>query len=128
MRENICGKMRHIFSLPREVMLKILTFLPYSDLISVERTCPQWCDLSQDSKIRRKLATGIQSSWGDHNYWVYWGTAAEVRCAAALVTSGYLPLEVVTSFATRIQSSLRSCRSVADVRCAAALAATGHLT
>ena len=97
--------MRHIFSLPREVMLEILTFLPYSDLISVERTCPQWCDLSQDSKIRRKLATGIQSSWGDHNYWVYWGTAAEVRCAAALVTTSSDRYPEVTNSAAMCTSA-----------------------
>ena len=79
--------MTDIFSLPREVMLEILTFLPYSDLISVERTCQQWCDLCKDNKIRRKLATGIQSSWDNYDYWP---DAAEVRCAAAMVTTGHL--------------------------------------
>ena len=83
--------MTDIFSLPREVMLEILTFLPYSDLISVERTCQHWCDLSKDNKIRGRLATGIQSIWDDRILKeAYFPSAAEVRCAAALATTGHL--------------------------------------
>ena len=48
-----------------------------------------------------------------------------MRCAAALVTIGYLPEDVMTKFAT---TRIQSWPSVAEVRCAAALAATGHLT
>ena len=129
-RKNISGKMRHILSLPRDVMLEILTFLPDIDLISVEKTCQQWCDLSQDNYIQRRvrrLATRIESSWRDRNYWP---DAPEVRCAASLVTTGYLSEDVMTNLATRIQSSWSDYYwpSVAEVQCAAALAATGHLT
>ena len=50
----------------------------------------------------------------------------EVHCAHALVTTGYLPEDLMTTLATRIQPLSYS--RVAEVRCAAALAATGHLT
>ena len=60
-------------------MLEILTLLPYSDLISVERTCQQWCDLSKDNKIRRRLATEIQSIWDERTLReVYSPSVAEV--------------------------------------------------
>ena len=72
-------------------MLEILTLLPYSDLISVERTCQQWCDLSKDNKIRRRLATGIQSIWDERTLReAYSPSVAEVRCAAALAATGHL--------------------------------------
>ena len=117
------SKMTNISSLPEEVLLHILSFLPTSSLISVRRTSTQWRDLSQ-----RPLATRIQSSWSDGDYLP---SAAEVHCAALLVTSGYLPEDVMTTLATRIDefwSRLGYFPSVAEVRCAAALAATGHLT
>ena len=91
MRENICGKMTDILSLPRDVMLEILTFLPYNDLISVERTCQHWCDLSKDNKIRGRLATGIQSIWDDRTLKeAYFPSIAEVLCAASLAATGHL--------------------------------------
>ena len=114
---------RDISSLPEEVLLHIFSFLPTSSLISVHRTSTQWRNLSQ-----RPLATRIQSSWSDRDYFP---NAAEVHCAALLVTSGYLPEDVTTTLATRIDwswSRLGYFASVAEVWCAAALAATGHLT
>ena len=106
-----------ISNLPEEVLLHIFSFLPTSSLISVWRTSKQWRYLS-----RRPLAASIQSSWADPRYYP---SVAEVRCAAALVTSGYLPENVMTTLAAvRIQSW----PSAAEVRCAAALAATGNLT
>ena len=106
-----------ISNLPEEVLLHIFSFLPTSSLISVWRTSKQWRYLS-----RRPLATRIQSSWVNPRYYP---SVAEVRCAAALVTSGYLPEDVMTTLAAvRIQSW----PSAAEVRCAAALAATGNLT
>ena len=109
--------MPEISSLPEEVLLHIFSFLPTSSLISVRGTSTQWQDLSS-----RPLAARIQSSWANPRYYP---SAAEVRCAAALVTSGYLPEDVMTKFAT---TRIQSWPSVAEVRCAAALAATGHLT
>ena len=119
--ELITSKMTEISSLPEEMLLHIFSFLPTSSLISVWRTSKQWRYLS-----RRPLAASIQSSWADPSYYP---DSAEVHCAAALVTSGYLAEDVMTKLATRIQSSwYRHYPSVAAVRCAAALAATGHLT
>merc|ERR1712214_233322 len=96
--ELITSKMTEISSLPDE------------------RTSRQWRDLSS-----RPLAASIQSSWANPSYYP---DSAEVHCAAALVTSGYLPADVVTTLATRIQSSwFIMCYhlSIAQVRCAAAL-------
>ena len=111
-----------ISSLPEEVLLHIFSFLPTSSLISVWGTSIQWRDLSSS-----KLAASIQSSWADPSYYP---DSAEVHCAAALVTSGYLPKDVMTTLATRIQSSWTGIYwpRVAEVKCAAALATTGHLT
>ena len=115
--------MTNISSLPEEVLLHIFSFLPTSSLTSVWRTARHWRDLSS-----RPLAARIQSSWANPRYYP---SAAEVRCAAALVTPGYLPGKVQTKLANRIKSSWSHYNfypSVAEVRCAAALAATGHLT
>ena len=102
--------MTEISSLPEEVLLHLISFLPTSSLVSVWRTSRQWRDLST-----RPLAARVQSSW---------------TAAAALVTSGDLTEDVMKTLATRIQSSWSGYHapSVAEVRCAAALAATGHLT
>ena len=119
-------EMTEISSLPEEMLVHIFSFLPTSSLISVWRTSRQWRDLS-----RRPLAASIQSSWADSSYYP---DSAELHSAAALVTSGHLPEDVMTNLATRIQSSLSYgdywdyWPSVAEVRCAAALATTGHLT
>ena len=118
--------MTDISSLPPELLLHVFTFLPTSELIRVEEVCPeskQWRDLS-----RTALKTRIQSSWSNPGYWP---SDVEVHCAAALVTTGHLPLEVVTTLATRIQSLWSDVfywPCVAEVVCAAALAATGLLT
>ena len=54
-----------------------------------------------------------------------------MRCAAGLVTRGYLAEDVVTTLAARIQSPtspiIWTPETGAEVRSAAALAATGHL-
>ena len=71
--------MTNISSLPLEVLLHIFSLVPDSELTSVVRTCAQWA---------RILASRIQSSWARPGHWPSTG---EVRCAAALVTSGYLP-------------------------------------
>ena len=115
-------KMTEISSLPEEVLLHIFSFLPTSSLISLRRTSRQWRDLSSS-----KLAASIQSSWANPSYYP---DSAEVHCAAALVTSEYLPLDVMTKLATRIQSSWSDddySPSVAEVVCAAALVTSGHL-
>ena len=72
-------EMTEISSLPEEVLLHIFSFLPTSSLISVWGTSRQWRDLSSS-----KLAASIQSSWSSM---LYLPSVAEVRCAAALVTS-----------------------------------------
>ena len=94
------ANMTDISGLPPEVLLHIFTFLPSSDLTRVQEVCPeskQWRDLSKTA-----LTTRIQSSWPNPGYWPI---AGEVRCAAALVTSGYLPEDVMTTLAARIQDS-----------------------
>ena len=122
------AKVTDIFSLPPELLLHIFTFLPTSDLIRVRRISTQWRDLSKTA-----LITKIQSSWPNPGYWP---SAVEVHRAANLVNSGYLLEDVITTLATKIQSSWSdSFRSssfyhpdAAKVQCAAALAGTGHLT
>ena len=82
------------------------------------------------TRLQTRISTRIQSSWSSYNYYP---DVAKVQCAAALVTSGHLPQNVMTKLATRIQLQW-SCLwyyfnpSVAEVRSASALAATGHLT
>ena len=68
------------------------------------------------------LATKIQT---------YFPSVAEVQCAAALVTSGYLAEDVMTTLATWFQSSLTNPKykfSIAELNCAAALATSGFLS
>ena len=68
--------MSHIFSLPREMVLQIFSLLPYSDLISVGRTCKQLHESSKDGILLKSLATRIQYSWSVADYWP---DAAEVE-------------------------------------------------
>ena len=121
--------MTNIFSLPREMVVRIFSLLPYSDLISVGRTCKHLRDSSKDDILMRRLAARIRSSWSDPDHWP---AGAEVRCAAGLVTRGQLEEDVVTALAARIQSptspTIWAPETGAEVECAAALAATGHLT
>ena len=131
--------MPEISSLPEEVLDHIFSFLPTSSLTSVWGTSTQWRDLSSS-----KLAASNQSSWANPGYYPdsaegdeddpfedHWPSDIEVHCAAALVTSGHLPEDVMTNLATRIQSSLSYgdywdyWPSVAEVRCTAAGAVTG---
>ena len=89
------AKMTNIFSLPREmVLVRIFSLLPYSDLISVGRTCKHLRDSSKDDILMRRLAARIRSSWSDPDHWP---AGAEVRCAAGLVTRGQLEEDVVTA-------------------------------
>merc|ERR1712038_406968 len=90
--ELITSKMTEISSLPEEVLLHIFSFLPTSSLTSVWRTSTQWRDLSST-----KLAARIQSSWADPDYYP---SSVEVRCAAELVTAGYLSEDVMTKLTT----------------------------
>ena len=123
------AKMTNIFSLPREMVVRIFSLLPYSDLISVGRTCKHLRDSSKDDILMRRLAARIRSSWSDPDHWP---AGAEVRCAAGLVTRGQLEEDVVTALAARIQSptspTIWAPETGAEVECAAALAATGHLS
>ena len=78
--------MTEISSLPEEVLLHLISFLPTSSLVSVWRTSRQWRDLSSS-----KLAASIQSSWADTSWTgIYYPSVAEVRCAAALAATGQL--------------------------------------
>ena len=123
------AKMTNIFSLPREMVVRIFSLLPYSDLISVGRTCKHLRDSSKDDILMRRLAARIRSSWSDPDHWP---AGAEVRCAAGLVTRGQLEEDVVTALAARIQSptspTIWAPETGAEVECAAALNATGHLS
>merc|ERR1712038_1022059 len=73
-----------------------------------------------EEDVMTTLATRIQSSWANPGYYPdsaeddeddeddpyedNWPSNTEVRCAAELVTAGYLPEDVLTTLATRIQS------------------------
>ena len=110
--------MTNISSLPPEVLLHIFSLVPDSDLTSVVRTCAQWA---------RILASRIQSSWACSGHWP---RAGEVQCAAALVTSGYLPEDVMTTCAMKIQTSWSNpgyWPSDVEVQCADALVTSGYL-
>ena len=116
--------MTNISSLPEELLLHIISFLPRSDLITVWNICKHWRNLS-----RRPLAAKIQSSLT--YWWSYNLSYKEMDIAADLVTTGYLSEVGMKKLATRIQGSWSRYDfypSVAEVRCAATLAATGHLT
>ena len=139
--------MVELCSLPREVLLEIFAHLPFSDLVSVGRTCAQLCDLS-----KRPLATRIETSVSaDFSYEPEPGyditcynpcilartglSSSELDTAADLVTTGHLSDDAMTALAARLQCSwiARRCTyfnqdNLAELRCAAALAATGHLT
>ena len=91
------AKMNDVSSLPPEVLLHVFTFLPSSDLIRVQRISRQWRDLSKTA-----LKARIQSSWPNPSYWP---SAVEVRYGAYLVTLEHLADSVVTTLATRIQTS-----------------------
>ena len=91
--------MTDISSLPPEVLRLVFTFLPWSDLLSVQRISIQWRDLSKTVLTTRipTIATKIQDS--DN-----WPSVSTVHCTAALVSKGYLPQNVMTKLNTRIQS------------------------
>ena len=133
--------MTELCSLPREMLLEILAHLPFSDLVSVGRTCAQLWYLT-----KRPLATRMESSLSTdfgNDYTCYNPCSlartglcsSELNTAADLVTTGHLSDDAMTALATRLQSSWIRNRctyfnkdNVAELRCAAALAATGHLT
>ena len=113
-----------VSSLPGEVVLHIFSHLPPSDLSSVGRTCTRWSSL---------LATRIQLLWSRPGHWP---GAEEVHCAAELVTEGFLSEDMITTLATRIQSSWSRYNQdddsdlwpdAAEVHCAATLVTSGYL-
>merc|ERR1712155_342143 len=71
-----------------------------------------------EEDVMTTLATRIQSSWANPGYYPdsdeddeddpyedNWPSDTEVHCDAALVTSGHLSEDVMTTLATRIQSA-----------------------
>ena len=91
--------MRDISSLPPEVLRLVFTFLPCSDLLSVQMISTQWRDLSKTVLTTRIPTIGTKIQDSDN-----WPSVSTVHCAAALVSRGYLPQNVMTKLNTRIQS------------------------
>ena len=54
-----------IAKFPDEVLLKIFSFLPWTDLVSVRKTCSRWQELSEDNILLHKLARDFSERWGN---------------------------------------------------------------
>ena len=57
-----------IAKFPDEVLLKIFSFLPWTDLVSVRKTCNKWQELSEDNTILRNLASQLAERWGNEDH------------------------------------------------------------
>ena len=81
--------MTSILILPRELVLRILSVLPTSDLVSAGETCSQWRHLSRTelaSRLQARLTT--RTSWAalaDNSHKL---SDEELDLAADLVTTG----------------------------------------
>ena len=85
------------------------------------------CRTEEEDELRAKTVQ-LQSWLTDGNYRM---SSDDYVTASQLLSDGYLPEDVMTTLATRIQSSWSRTYyypSVAEVQCAAVIAATGHLT
>ena len=84
------------------------------------------CRTEEEKELRAKTVQ-LQSWLTDENYRM---SSDDYVIATQLLSDGHLPEDMMTTLATRIQSSWSRSHypSVAEVVCAAALAATGHLT
>jgi len=51
-----------------EVLLKIFSFLPWTDLVSVRKTCHKWQELSKDNILMRNLARDFSERWGNEDH------------------------------------------------------------
>ena len=90
-------KMTNLTSLPTENVLQIFSLLPNSDLISVGKTCEHLLHLS-----RTELAIRIQSAVPDPRLKL---SSSDLDIAADLVTSGYLPEEILAPLAGRTRTT-----------------------
>ena len=84
--------------LPREVLLQIFSLLPYSDLVSVGRTCKHWHGLGKDYALLQMIVKR-EFSWSDGDYYP---TRKEIGYAVFLENSGHLPQQILSSLAARI--------------------------
>ena len=123
--------------LPREVLLQIFSLLPYSDLVSIGRTCKHWHSLGKDYDLLQMIVKR-EFSWCDGDYYP---TRREIGYAVFLENSGHLPQQILTSLAARItehwnpttESEMESWSSVAipslpQLACAGALASQGYIS
>ena len=49
--------------LPKEVLLRIFSLLPYRDLVSAGRTCKHWHGLSKDDLLIQKVVLTEFNDW-----------------------------------------------------------------
>ena len=57
-----------IANFPDEVLLQIFSFLPWTDLVSVRKTCSRWQELSEDNSLLRNLARDLSERWGNEDH------------------------------------------------------------
>ena len=57
-----------IAKFPDKVLLQIFSFLPWTDLMSVRKTCHRWQELSEDNILLRNLATKLSERWGNEDH------------------------------------------------------------
>ena len=57
-----------ITKFPDEVLLKIFSLLPWTDLVCVRRTCRRWQELSEDNILLRNLARQLAERWGNEDH------------------------------------------------------------
>ena len=57
-----------IAKFPEEVLLKIFSFLPWTDLVSVRKTCRRWKELSEDNILLRNLARQLAERWDNEDH------------------------------------------------------------
>ena len=53
---------------PDEVLLQIFSFLPWTDLVSVRKTCNKWLELGEDNILLRNLARDLSERWGNEDH------------------------------------------------------------
>ena len=57
-----------IAKFPDEVLLKIFSFLPWTDLVSVRNTCNKWQELSEDIILLHNLARDFSERWDNEDH------------------------------------------------------------
>ena len=121
--------------LPREVLLQIFSLLPYSDLVSIWRTCKHWHSLGKDYDLLQMIVKR-EFSWCDGDYYP---TRREIGYAVFLENSGHLPQQILSSLAARIteqwnptefemQCYRYATPSLPQLACAGALASQGYIS